>query len=196
MIKNRMKLLFILCVFFCLVFSLVLTGYGNDLPLSDKKIVIHDSGNLKDKVKNKKTFLNKELLKKLLPELKNPRLMTLKDLEDTEEQEIFKEEGYTFVLEGDFNKDGVPDIAFVGKYDNDKKPNENSFIAIISIKNNNITRELLNKLRTKQVSLTLAPAYKHNIDAIALIYKFGSDECGHLFWEGGIYRYEPCQSVY
>jgi hypothetical protein len=55
--------------------------------------------------------LNNIYLKKLFPELKNPRLMQYEDIDPTDKND-FITEWYVIVLKGDFNHDGLADIAF------------------------------------------------------------------------------------
>jgi hypothetical protein len=145
---------------------------------------------------DKPITLNKSLLDKLLPEVKNPRLMTFADLADAEEQSGFLEGGYTFVLRGDFNKDGIADIAFVGKYKNSESYEENSFVAIISIKGKKVVRDYFLKLNNPKICLISIPDYKPGTDAIGMVFNIFSEECGYLFWNIKQYEFKPCQSVF
>ncbi|MCL4498783.1 MAG: FG-GAP repeat protein [Chloroflexi bacterium] len=102
---------------------------------------------------NKPFTLNESFLKKILPELKNPRRMALKDLGTLEEEENFLEGGYTFVLRGDFDGDGFADVAFVGKYDNQTNRENNCFIAVVTIKGKKIIRNFFSKINRDRISL-------------------------------------------
>jgi len=135
--------------------------------------------------------LSGDILKELFPELKNPRLMKLGDLDSSfNEQEDFIEGGFTFVLRGDFNRDGIADIAFVGKYDNSEKQDENSFIAILSVKGKKVLRIFFSKIYKKKISLVRVINYRPNIDAIGMTYIIPSEDCGYLFWSGKNWYYD------
>lgn len=140
--------------------------------------------------------LDEENMKKIVPELKYPRLMSLKDLTiKPGEQDFFIKEGFSFVLRGDFNRDGFADIAFVGKYSvSDKK--EESFIAIVTIKGKKVFREFYKKIDRDYIMLLLMPDYKPNIDAIFMLYKTESEDCSYLYWDEKEWQYEECQGVF
>ena len=141
--------------------------------------------------------LNKELLAKLLPELTNPRLMTLKDLvEGFDEPNMFINGGYTFVLRDDFKRDGIPYIAFVGRYDNRQHPDTNCFIAIVSIKGKHVSREYYTKIYRDRISLMRVIQYNPKIDAIGMSFNLASDDCGYLFWTGKEWQFDLCKSVF
>lgn len=145
---------------------------------------------------DKPITLNENIVRRLLPELKKPRLMSYKDITELEEQEGFIEGGYAFVLRGDFDRNGSADIAFVGKYDNFEQPEKNCFLAIVSIKGKKVTREYFSRLETKKAYLLRVPEYKPKIEAIGIIYNLYSEECGYLYWAGKRYDFKPCRSVY
>jgi len=145
---------------------------------------------------DKPITLDGSLLEKLLGELKQPRRMTYKDLEMSNEQEGFLEGGYTFVLRGDFNGDGFADIAFVGKYDNRDNAEKNCFIAVVTVKGKKVTREFFSKIYRDRVFLLRAIDYKPKLDAIGMSYNLNSDDCGYLYWNGETWRYDECKSVF
>jgi len=90
--------------------------------------------------------INNEFIRKHLTALKNPRILTAEDVTDRDEREMFAEYGYSFVAEGDLNKDGFKDYAFVGKYDG-PYPDRSLFIAIMSLKGGDtVSLEFLYKL--------------------------------------------------
>lgn len=146
--------------------------------------------------KDETNILNDKLLNSLFPELKNPRLMNLQDFSDRDERDFFIKFGYSFVLRGDFDRDGFDELAFVGKYDYDNDSKKNSFFAIVSLRGEKIKREFFSKVMMSTVSLIKERNYKPGTDAILLVYKFGSEECGAVFWAGTKYQYEPCQAVF
>ena len=66
--------------------------------------------------------LSPEVLAKLFPELKNPRVMKVSDFPDSFSRRAFVDYGFSFTLGGDFNNDGIADIVLVGKYKNPEYP--------------------------------------------------------------------------
>jgi hypothetical protein len=81
-------------------------------------------------------------LKRHLTQLKNPRLLTIDDIKRGYEK--YEMEGWSFVVKGDFNKDGHDDYAIAGKYDGPFNE-ESLFIAILTIKNGIISVECMEK---------------------------------------------------
>jgi hypothetical protein len=137
-----------------------------------------------------------ELLSKIVPELKKPRFMTVTDIGDIDKQNSFLEERYSFVLRDDFNKDGFADVAFVGKYENDNNPDENTFFTIFSFRGKKLVRDYFTTLKARRVFLLKDLNFRHGFNGIILIYAPASDFCGTLYWSGSKYDYEPCQSVF
>jgi len=141
--------------------------------------------------------LNKDFLNKLLPELRNPRLMVLKDLDEkSHEPDLFLSRGYTFVLRGDFKNVGTAEIVFVGKYDNPEQPDRTSFIAIISLEGKKVTREYFLPIYRDRISLQRVMNYKPKIDAIGMSFNILSDDCGYLYWFANNWQFELCQAVF
>jgi hypothetical protein len=145
---------------------------------------------------DKPITLNEDLLKKLLPELRSPRLMAFEDLGSADERAGFLEGGYSFVLRGDFDRNGFPDIVLVGKYDNPQESEKNSFIAVLGIRGKKVIREFVSKIKRDHISLIRVINYKPNIDAIGLSYNLASDDCGYLYWTGKKWQYDECRSVF
>lgn len=145
---------------------------------------------------DKPITLSESLLGEFFPELKHPRLMGFDDLGDTDEKDSFIEGGYSFVLRGDFNNDGLADIAFLGKYENIEEPEKNTFIGILSIKGKKVTREFFSRLGYKRASLIKVSKYKGSLDAIGIIYTINSDYCEYLFWHNNKYRFNPCKTIF
>lgn len=194
----RKILISIASLFFCAGLLALFTekSYAEEI-VTEKEIAI-EMKSIPAGIKpgDKPITLNTSLLGRLLPELRNPRLMSFKDIVDSYEQNAFIEGGYSFVLRGDFDRDGFADIAFVGKHENPNDNGENCFIAIFSIKGKKVVREYLAKLSSPRVFLLRIPAYKPGIDAMQLVYKFGTEECGYLYWIEKKYQYDLCKSVY
>ena len=86
--------------------------------------------------------IDNSFLKKHLTEIKNPRLLTIDDIK--RDYEKYEMEGCSFVVNGDFNKDGYDDYAIAGKY-NGPFNEESLFISILTKKNNIITVEYMKK---------------------------------------------------
>lgn len=126
--------------------------------------------------------LGKKLLSKLLPEIGNPRLMSLSDLSSSDIP-IFLEEGNVFVLCGDFNNDGIADVAFVGKGDN---IGGNSFFVIVSIKDSKIVREFFDVIDAEKIALS--QKYYKSRKSIMLIFTYGSEDSSFVYWGGKRYR--------
>ena len=139
--------------------------------------------------------LNKIYLKKLFPELKNPRLMQYEDLDPTDKND-FITEGYVIVLKGDFNHDGFADLAFVGKYDNPLNPNQNSFFTILTFKDKKVTREYFSLIPHNQAFLDKNMRYASDNFRMTIIYKSGSDYCETIHWESKGYKSIPCKSFW
>lgn len=156
----------------------------------EKKISIYLS-HIRSEVKpgDMPLTLSKDLLSKLLPELSNPRLMKLEDLGDDIDAINY---GHTIVLRDDFNRDGIADIAFVGKYDNPTAPDKNSFIAIITISGGTVTREFFSKIYRDHISLQRIINYKPKIDAIGMTFNFNSEDCEYLYWSGKQWQSKMC----
>jgi len=140
---------------------------------------------------DKPITLSSDLLKQLLPEINNPRRMEYDDLKSNIDRREFIEYGSTFVLKGDFNNDGIGDIAFTGKYDG-----SNSFFAIITFKYKMAIRQFYSTSSTEFIALNMVPNFMNNNCAIQLIYKFASDDCEYLHWNDRFYDLKPCQSVW
>ncbi len=185
-----------------LLLSLILVLIANDTfagagNQSYEKIIIEDNS-IPTEIRpgDKPITLNKDILAKIIPELLNPRIMSLEDLKTYDEEALFLEGGYTFVLRGDFNRDGFADIIFVGKYDGETDTKGNSFIAILSIQKNKIVREFLSKILRDRISIIRVINHKNDIDAIGMSYNLESDDCGYLYWSDGKWVYELCRSVF
>ncbi len=192
--KNKIKLVIVLII--CLCFSnFIADAASKDAPESPNVSVYLDYIPYRVKPGDMPIDFNKSLLNKLVPELKNPRLMTLKDLDEAfDEPHVFLSRGYSFVLRDDFNSDGIADIVFVGKYDNLEKPDKNCFIAVVSIKDKSVIREYFSRIYSNRISLLRVIAYKPKMDAIGMTFNLVSDDCAYLFWTGKKWQVETCRS--
>ena len=58
--------------------------------------------------------LSPAALRRMIPTLKQPRLLSRLDVSGKEKIKAFDDYEYVFAVRGDFNRDGAPDIAFAG----------------------------------------------------------------------------------
>jgi len=164
--------------------AICITIGSGEVSFSKERDVVVDM-NLPKKVwpGDKSFSLGKKLLSRLLPEIENPRLMSLSDLSSFEIP-MFVEEGDVFVLRGDFNNDGIADVAFVGKGDN---IGDDSFFVIVSIKNGKIRREYFDVIDAEKITLNQQSYYKGR-KSIMLIFTYGSEDTSFIYWDGKQYK--------
>jgi hypothetical protein len=133
-------------------------------------------------------FLTPTILERLFPELSNPTVPSLEDIGDNVDQWHFIAGGFAFVLFGDFNLDGLYDVAFVGKYDDLEISQPQFFFSIITVKGKSAKIQHFTKLQHKRALLKTFPKYyKNKYDAILRVYTFESCDGDHLFWNGSSY---------
>jgi hypothetical protein len=144
--------------------------------------------------------IDKMFLSKHLPMLKNPRVMTLGDVREKQETNILHEKiarykRCSFILKGDFNKDGRGDYAVIGKYDG-PFPGKSLFIAIFSGPYNKPTLDYLHRLPYPHdrgfLCLTTGeqmhvPRVTRKYDIILVILAVDSDNFYALVWDGKKY---------
>jgi hypothetical protein len=122
------------------------------------------------------TKMDNDFLRRHLPHLKNPRVMTLDDVEFNAEREWVLKGGYPpdrcgFQVEGDFNKDGKQDFAVVGKYDG-PYPNESVFVAVFTQKGSDATVEFTYTLQypRDRAFLCVTPGERMHVRGISSTY--------------------------
>jgi len=144
--------------------------------------------------------IDKVFLQKHLPKLKNPRPMSVEDVPAVEEKIILSEEQTlykkcSFIITGDFNKDGRTDYAVIGKYDG-PFANDSIFIAIFSRTNTVIKLDYLYKLTYPHDRgfLCITSGEKMNIpkinkqyDVIVVVLAVDTDNGFTLAWNGRQY---------
>ncbi len=136
--------------------------------------------------------VSNDLLHEIVPELTNPRIMTLADLKP-EEQVAFKHYHFSFWLTGDFNLDNYKDVAIAGRFDNPGDPNDQTFVAILS-KRNGWTRDYFIRPGSRVVTLTLRShpdPQKNQLgyrSVVALFTAFPSDDYAVIYWNGKSYQ--------
>ncbi len=134
-------------------------------------------------------FLISEVIQSLFPELTNPRRMSVTDLSDQEDLEEFQEGGYTFVLRGDFDKNGKADIAFVGK----SQTNNNAFFAILEIDTNKVVRRFFqDDFCPNKAVLMIDPSLIPRTDVIVVHCSMSGDYCANVYWDGQQYVIRNC----
>lgn len=104
---ERFKILLVLTSFFLILLGLSISGIQGQVKIDNN------------------------FFKKYLTQIKNPKLLTIDDIKRDYEKTGM--EGWSFVIEGDFNKDGYTDCAIAGKYDG-PYPDSSLSIAILSEK--------------------------------------------------------------
>jgi hypothetical protein len=139
--------------------------------------------------------INDEYLKKTLAQLGNPRILTSEDIMDDQERKEYMNMGYSFVVKGDFNKDGTVDYAIAGKYDG-PYPNQSIFITIISIKDDKANVEFLHRfafphdavfLRVESGDEINARNIGKRFDILIVAMTLWSDYSFVIVWDGTKY---------
>jgi hypothetical protein len=135
------------------------------------------------------------LLVRLFPDLRSPRLLSLKDLSTEDEQIAFKDYGYSFTLNGDFNQDKLADEAIAGHFDNPRDPNDTAFIAILRKDKKGWHRDFFYRPRSSVVLLKSTPhpdkemAKKNYVALLAQFSPMPSHNYIVIFWDGSKYRF-------
>lgn len=138
--------------------------------------------------------VDNNFLRKYISQLKNPRLMTIEDVKLEYEKAWIEdpESGCSFVVKGDFNKDGYIDYGVIGKYDG-PYPDKSIFIAIFSTKGGKVTTEFLYKhgVAHDRGFLCLEWGDVVNIrnvdkkfDVIIASFAYGTDYVFAIAWDG------------
>jgi len=141
--------------------------------------------------------IDNNFLKQYVTQLKSPRLMTIEDVKLEYEKAWFMdlESGCSFVVKGDFNKDGYTDYAVIGKYDGPYR-DKSIFVAIFSTKRGKVTTEFLYKhgVAHERGFLCLERGDVVNIqnvdkrfDVIIVAFAYGTDYVSAIAWDGRKY---------
>jgi hypothetical protein len=141
----------------------------------------------------KEINISNNFLEQHITQLKHPRLLTIDDItRDYEEREM---EGYSFLLKGDFNKDGRDDYAIAGKYDGPSNE-ELLFVCILTTKNDIITVEYIHQILFPhdRVFLSSESGAKYTVknvnkkyDIIKVAMALGTDWVWIIAWDGKKY---------
>ncbi|NWG01542.1 MAG: hypothetical protein HXY44_01640 [Syntrophaceae bacterium] len=141
--------------------------------------------------------IDNNFLKRYVTQLKSPRLMTVGDVKLEYERAWFMdpESGCSFVVKGDFNKDGYIDYAVIGKYDG-PYPDKSIFIAIFSTKSGKVTTEFLYKhgvahdrgfLCLERGDVVNIRNVDKRFDVIIVSFAYGTDYVSAIAWDGRRY---------
>ena len=132
------------------------------------------------------------VVRRLLPELANPRLATARDVPD-DQQQLMRDEGLVFYLGGDFNGDGQIDVAVAGRLDHGSDP-DRSFVAIFSKADGRWKRAFmlrpganLTTLQSLGEGASFVPEGRPGI--VARFTLAPSDDYVVIFWDGHKYQY-------
>jgi len=151
--------------------------------------------NLSISADKRQVRIDNNFLRKHLPQLKNPRLMTVLDIKEQDEKEGYRDLGLSFVIEGDFNKDGYADYAVVGKYDG-PYPDKSIFVAVLTVGANKIRVDFLHKFAVPhdRAFLCLEPGHKVSVenidkrfDVIIVAMKLWTNYVWAVAWDGKKY---------
>lgn len=118
--------------------------------------------------------------------------MSFKDLQDSEEQDLFTEGGFCFAARGDFNRDGRADLAFAGKFRPDRGRPEQVFLAIVTFSGKTLSRQFLAIIDVESAFLLVLPNNRDGVDGLLISYAIASDWCEVLCWNGKKYMAVPC----
>ena len=168
----------VICSKFKIIFAVILFGQALIL-LSTAQ------GNDPSKIDN-------IFLRKYVTQVKGPRLLTNEDIRL--EYEKTEMEGWSFVIEGDFNKDGHTDYAIAGKYDG-PYGDKSLFVMILSDRNGKISNEFFYAVPFPHDRLFLrleqggnvrvcAGGIKREFDVILVAFALGTDWGYAIAWDG------------
>lgn len=141
--------------------------------------------------------IDDDFLKEYLTQLKNPRLMKIEDLTLEYERNWFLDSdfGCSFLIEGDFNKDGNSEYAVVGKY-HGTYPDDSIFVAVLSKRRVKVIVEFLYKhkamhdrayLCKKEGGKLYVKNANNRFDVIVIGFSYGSDYVSAIAWDGKKY---------
>jgi hypothetical protein len=136
-------------------------------------------------------ILNNDVLQKLIPELKEPKLFSKDDLEDKDDQDYFSDQGFSFFINGDFDNDGYTDIVFVIKGWDRVTSKQMIGFMIVSIKGRVLVREyFIASIHFKKAFLKKMTNYKQGKDAIYVAFALEGDWGNFLYWNGKKKKYD------
>ncbi len=138
-------------------------------------------------------IVDPSMLRKVFPDMINPRVPTVQDIGDMTDQYHFMAGGFGFVLFGDFNDDGLLDVALVGKYDNTGAGGAQFFFAILSIDYKSVALQYFENLGFQRILLRRIPKFlRGKYDAISRVHALETERCNYVFWDGTGYLTEAC----
>ncbi len=178
------SLVVLITTFYCLLF------YTADKAYCKEKQVVRNISVKLDYIPKEFNInmLNNDVLQKLFPELKEPKLFSENDLYDENDREYYLIEGNSFLVQGDFNKDGYIDIAFIIKGMDKVTLLKIIGFAIVSIKGNELIRDHFKIFtHSKKGFLKKTTNYKQGKDAISVCYALETDWEDFIYWNGKEY---------
>lgn len=123
--------------------------------------------------------IDSDFLSKTFPQLKGARISQVADLKEIF-REPFRANRYTFVLKGDFNRDGYTDYFISGQFEESGKMKP--FFTLLAIKGSRVDIEILNT----EVSDTLM--LKREKENIIAAYALNSNDFYIIYWDGKTYQ--------
>jgi len=117
--------------------------------------------------------------------------MTLDDLNRELDKSFFKQDGFTFVVEGDFDRDGIDETTVAGK-----DGESNTFILLLAVgRGKPMVKYFEYFPGNSQLSLQVMPRCHRGFDGIALAFTLRSDHGFYLVWDGKKYSHiKVCDS--
>ncbi len=119
-------------------------------------------------------------LQKTFPQLSGARLSRPEDIRDIF-REPFRKERYSFVLKGDFNRDGYTDYFISGQFEKDGK--RKPFFALISLHGGKAVVDILNTEVSDTIMLKELEPGK-----IIAAYALNSNDFYLIYWDGKEYK--------
>lgn len=119
-------------------------------------------------------------ISKTFPQLAGARLSRVEDLRDIF-REPFRKERYSFVLKGDFNRDGYTDYFISGQFEKDGK--RKPFFALISLRGGKAVVDILNTEVSDTIMLKEFEPGK-----IIAAYALNSNDFYLIYWDGKEYK--------
>lgn len=119
-------------------------------------------------------------ISKTFTQLKGARLSRPEDLRDIF-REPFRKDRYSFLLKGDFNRDGYPDYFISGQFEQNGKTKP--FFALISLHGSKVIIEILNTEVSDTIMLKELEPGK-----IIAAYALDSNDFYLIYWDGTKYK--------
>lgn len=136
-------------------------------------------------------LLSQEALRRAIPGLQRPRLLTRGDLRSQEEHAAFDQYAYSFAIRSDFNRDNLPDVAIAG-IDEAKSPGNRAFVAILTRARGGWVKSFLLWSKTDFAALDVKAhpdaARPQDIAVVARFTALPSGNYAVIYWDRSEYR--------